>query len=198
MITRVEEWAARAIAKRSPPIWVSSSAARYSQATRNGPIRRGGGRSRASCAVSATDRARLSSRSRRSRTWQTKTTSAESTDRAMICAMWLAVASPPWNIAMNTWAATATTPTRAVSRGPAMEAVSAGAMTSNGPRWMVEGEWMSTTVITTISASGIATSPWPDDRSTRRSTDTRRASIYPILRLMLGRSLADVARVREA
>ncbi len=46
MITRVEGWAARETANRSPPICVSSSAARYSQATRKGPIRRGGGRSR--------------------------------------------------------------------------------------------------------------------------------------------------------
>lgn len=90
---------------------------------------------------------------------------------------------------MTTWAVTASTPTRAVSAAPAREAVSAGAMTSNGPRWMSLGERMSTTVITTISASGIATRPRPGGSSTRRSTDTRRIPTYPILRLFSGRLL---------
>ncbi|MFG3117907.1 hypothetical protein ACGF4C_26395 [Streptomyces sp. NPDC048197] len=51
-----------------------------------------------------------------------------------ICTMWFVVARPPWNTAMITWAATASTPMTPVTKGPANAAAIAGAMTSVGPR----------------------------------------------------------------
>ncbi|MGW7005561.1 TnsA-like heteromeric transposase endonuclease subunit [Streptomyces sp. NPDC054933] len=44
------------------------------------------------------------------------------------------------------------------SRGPANDAVIAGAMTSSGPRWTSAGTSRSTTVITPMSTTGIASS----------------------------------------
>lgn len=59
--SRVQGWAARAVANRPPPIRVSFSAGRYNRATRHETIRRGGGRSSTCCAVSATERDRTGS-----------------------------------------------------------------------------------------------------------------------------------------
>ncbi|MDQ0988952.1 hypothetical protein QFZ74_000180 [Streptomyces sp. V3I7] len=78
------------------------------------------------------------------------------------CTMWLGVPSPPCSAAMTACAPTVSAPIAAVVRGPANEAVSAGAMTSAGPRWMSSGKRMSTTVIATMSAIGSNSSARPD------------------------------------
>ncbi|MGW0513603.1 hypothetical protein ACWD1W_30915 [Streptomyces olivaceoviridis] len=78
---------------------------------------------------------------------------------------------------MKTWAATARALTAAVVLGPAKDGARAGAITRSGPRWMLVGEWTSTTVISTISAIGTVASAALARHAVQRMWDYRLASL---------------------
>ncbi|CAM5557107.1 hypothetical protein KAURM247S_06277 [Kitasatospora aureofaciens] len=78
---------------------------------------------------------------------------------------------------MNAWAATVSRPISPVSRGPANEAVIAGAITSSGPRWTSAGTNRSATVIAAMRTSGIASSAGLDFQGCRIPAPFRRLAI---------------------
>ncbi|MFD0385052.1 hypothetical protein ACFQ2B_30870 [Streptomyces stramineus] len=83
----------------------------------------------------------------------------ETTRIATICVCCSVVPKRPKTALSTTSAPTARAPTQAVRRGPPIAAVTAGAATSSGPRWMSAPVIRSTTVITAMSPSGTAISP---------------------------------------
>lgn len=174
MISRVPE-AVRTAAYRSPPIWASASAsaARYREAVRSGPSRRGSGGRTTRWAASETYRTCSSSFARRSRRTQKTTRLTPTRTRAMIWASWLAEKSSAGSrtTAMTVWAITARAATAPTVRGPPNDGVSAGAATSSGPRWMWGGARTSTTVTATIHTTGTTTSARPS-RPGRRPPST--------------------------
>lgn len=92
---------------------------------------------------------------------------------ATIWYMWLRSVRLVRATATADWAITATAPTKAVIRGPANDAVTAGAAIRNGPIWTSGGTRTSTTVTTAINAKGTTSSSLPPRRD-RCGAKTRR------------------------
>ncbi|KIX68585.1 hypothetical protein SF23_19970, partial [Streptomyces sp. MBRL 10] len=178
MISRVPV-AVRAAAYRSPPIRASAAAARYTEATSSRPRRSGSGRRTTCCAVSATVRSWTSSLSWTSRRCAKKVTNTEIMTSAMIWTVWFRSAMSVRAPATTTCASTATSPTKPVIRGPANEAVTAGAAARNGPRCTSGGERTSATVTRAISANGTSSCQRLTRRDRWRRVSDARSSIPP-------------------